>query len=186
MSGMADDGDTTMRGMRGARTFTAVTLVVAAALAMIAAPPWRGDARASEKRPLPAFEVVAPDGAVVASAQLAPPGKWLLIYVTPTSLASARLLTSMKQWETPAMAARTVVVIGAPLATAQRFIKERSAEFPSVRWVVDPQNVAWQALRLSGTPFLLGVKDGEIAWSLAGVLNDPKALESVIRTWVEK
>jgi hypothetical protein len=38
---------------------------------------------------------------------------------------------------------------------------------------------------LTGTPCLLGVRDARIMWSLAGVLNDPKALESVIRSRVE-
>ncbi len=140
---------------------------------------------ASEQRPLPAFDVSTIEGATVSSTQVSQPGKWLLIYVTPTSAASARLLAAMKQWESPALNQRTVVVIGAPGADATRFVNERAQEFPAVRWLVDPRNEAWQALRLTGTPFVLGVNDGTIAWSLAGVLNDPKALESVIRSWVE-
>jgi hypothetical protein len=140
---------------------------------------------AAEKRPLPAFQVVTMDGVAVASPQVGPAGQWLLIYVTPTSAASARLLGGMKQWESPDLNARTVVVIGAPVAEAAKFVKARAAEFPAVRWFADPQGAAWQALRLTGTPYILGVKDGQIAWSLAGVLNDPRALESVIRSWVE-
>lgn len=58
-------------------------------------------------------------------------------------------------------------------------------EFPAVRWFADPDGSARLALRITGTPFILGVTDGQIAWSLAGVLNDPRALESVMRGWVE-
>ena len=59
------------------------------------------------------------------------------------------------------------------------------ADYPSVRWLADPDGAAWKALRLTGTPFILGIKDSQIVWSLAGVLNDPAVLESVIRSWVE-
>jgi hypothetical protein len=163
------------------------TLVVRCVVATL----WLGTAglgaglHAAEKRPLPEFQVATLDGAIVASSQIGPAGQSLLIYVTPTSPASARLLTAMKDWQTDAMAQRVVVVIGAPVAAAQAFVSERATEFASVRWYVDPQGEAWKALRLTGTPYLLGVRDGQIAWALAGVLNDPTALESVVRSWVE-
>ena len=168
-----------MDTVRPAAARLAVATVIAVALGLAAL------VSTAEKRPLPAFQVATLDGMAVDSPQVGPAGQWLLIYVTPTSAASARLLSGMKQWETPELDARTVVVIGAPVADAARFVSARAAEFPSVRWLADPQSAAWQALRLTGTPYILGVKDGQIAWSLAGVLNDPKALESVIRSWVE-
>jgi hypothetical protein len=168
-----------MDTVRPAAARLAVATVIAVALGLAAL------ASAAEKRPLPAFQVATLDGVAVDSPQVGPAGQWLLIYMTPTSAASARLLSGMKQWETPELDARTVVVIGAPVADAARFVSARAAEFPAVRWLADPQGAAWQALRLTGTPYILGVKDGQIAWSLAGVLNDPKALESVIRSWVE-
>ena len=42
-----------------------------------------------------------------------------------------------------------------------------------------------RALDLRGTPVLIGVERGEINWTIGGVLNDPGALESVVRKWVE-
>jgi hypothetical protein len=33
-------------------------------------------------------------------------------------------------------------------------------------------------------PELIGVKDGQMMWSIAGVLNDAETVESVVRTWV--
>jgi len=92
----------------------------------------------------------------------------------------------MKAWESPAMAQRVVVLGGGQLEAAKAFVGGRSHEWPAVRWFADPQGEAWRALRLTGTPYLLGIRDARITWSLAGVLNDPAALESVIRSWVEK
>jgi hypothetical protein len=143
-------------------------------------------AQAAEQRPLPAFNVVSLEGTAVSSGQVGTVGQWIVIYVTPTSPASIRLLSAMKAWESPAMAQRVVVLVGAPLEDAKAFVGGRAQEWPAVRWFADPQGEAWKALRLTGTPYLLGVRDARITWSLAGVLNDPAALESVIRSWVEK
>ena len=158
------------------RSAAAAALVAALGMAAVGA---------VEKGPLPAFQVAALDGAAVASSQMGPSGQWLLVYVTPTSAASARLLGGMKAWETPALDLRTVVVVGAPVADTAAFARERAAEFPAVRWFADPEGAAWKALRLTGTPYILGIRNGQVVWSLAGVLNDPKALESVVRSWVE-
>jgi hypothetical protein len=142
-------------------------------------------AGAAEKRPLPPFQLVTLEGASVESAQIGPAGQWLLLYVTPTSAASIRLLGGMKEWESADLDARTVVVFGSTVADAAAFVQKRAAEFPGVRWLVDPDGAARQFLRVTGTPYILGIKDGQIVWALAGVLNDPRALESVIRSWVE-
>jgi hypothetical protein len=158
----------------------AAAVVVLASMAVVI-----DRAQASERRPLPAFQVVSLDGAAVSADQIGAPGQWLAIYVTPTSAASARLLAAMKAWESPATAERVVVLVGAQLPATKDFAAQHSHEFPAVRWFADPQGAAWKALRLTGTPYLLGVRDGVIMWSLAGVLNDPKALESVIRSWIE-
>ena len=173
-----------MRARRSGGIRTTVVRCVVATLWFVAVGPGAG-LHAAEKRPLPEFQVATLDGAVVASAQIGPAGQSLLIYVTPTSPASARLLAAMKAWQTDAMAQRVIVVIGAPVAAAQAFVSERASEFARVRWLADPEGEAWRALRLTGTPYLLGVRHGQIAWALAGVLNDPTALESVVRSWVE-
>ncbi|HEY3547199.1 MAG TPA: hypothetical protein VGK17_14085 [Propionicimonas sp.] len=167
------------------KAFLLKTPMAAAVLALAVASGAARVAGAAEQRPLPAFQVVSLDGAATPSDQIGVAGQWLVIYVTPTSAASARLLAAMKAWDSPAMARRVVVVVGAPLPATQAFVAQRSSDIPGVRWFADPQGGAWKALRLTGTPYLLGVRDGGIKWSLAGVLNDPKTLESVIRTWIE-
>jgi hypothetical protein len=156
----------------------------AAALSVAAMMGAAAAAQAAEQRPLPAFNVVSLEGVPVSSGQIGGAGQWLVVYVTPTSPASVRLLSAMKAWESPAMAQRVVVLVGAPLDAAKAFVAARSQEFPGLRWYADPTNEAWRALRLTGTPYLLGIRDARIMWSLAGVLNDPAALESVIRSWL--
>ncbi|HPK71460.1 MAG TPA: hypothetical protein PLN93_05940 [Vicinamibacterales bacterium] len=160
-------------------------LVACAAVAACVLPAAGAAGGGDEKRPLPPFDVLAPSGEAVQSSQVGPPGQWLLVYVAPASPASIRLLEAMRAWESPGLASRAVVVIGAPAAEAASFVQERGNEFPAVRWCADPDGSARRALRITGTPFILGVTDGQIAWSLAGVLNDPRALESVMRGWVE-
>jgi hypothetical protein len=165
------------RGRAPARRIAAATFALVIGAGALAA--------AIEKGPLPPFQVVGLDGTAVESAQAGPAGHWLLIYMTPASAASARLLGAMKQWESSDLDARTVVIIGAAVDKAARFAEQHAADYPAIRWFADPDGSAWRALRLTGTPYILGIKDGQIVWSLAGVLNDPKALESVIRSWVE-
>jgi len=140
---------------------------------------------AAEKRPLPPFDVTTPAGATVGAASLGTPGQWLMVYVAPDSAPSARLVKALQSWQSPALVERTVIVIGGTLADARRFVDQQVGAASSLRWVADPASAGWKALRLSGTPTLVGVKDGRIEWVLAGVLNDPKALESVVRSWVE-
>jgi hypothetical protein len=53
----------------------------------------------------------------------------------------------MKAWESPAMAQRVVVLVGAPLQATQTFVAERAHEFPGVRSFADPKGEAWKALR---------------------------------------
>ena len=73
-----------------------------------------------------------------------------------------------------------------PSAAAAAYIAERlPPEAAAVAWYADETNDAARALEIQGAPVLVGVERGEIKWTISGVLNDPKALESVVRTWVE-
>jgi hypothetical protein len=76
--------------------------------------------------------------------------------------------------------------VGGPADQAASFVAGRGDQFAAVRWFADPGEAAWRAMRFTGTPSLVGVRDGQIQWTIAGVLNDPKALESVVRSWVER
>ena len=150
-------------------------------LAAIAVAPMR----ASQQRPLPAFEVVAPGGTAVSSQQLSTERRWLLLYVTPGCRSCDQLLRSLKEWHTPQLAARMVVVVRANAAEAAEYMTSRlPAEASDVPWYADANASGWQALALTGTPVLVGIEAGEIKWVVSGVLNDAKALEPVVRSWV--
>jgi hypothetical protein len=155
---------------------TAAAAVVAAVVVASAA------VHGSEQRPFPAFEAVSLEGTAVPSASIVRAGRWLLVYVTPDSPASLRLLRAMAAWNLPA--ARQVVVVGAAAGDASAWRASLGPDAPQVRWVADPQRSAWQALRITGTPGVFGLEAGQLKWELAGVLNDPGAVEPAVREWL--
>ncbi len=141
---------------------------------------------AIERKPLPPFHAVTPDGVVVASDTLSTETRWLLVYLTPTNPSSARLVSALVNWQNAAFVSHVVVIVGGPLDVAQAFIQKLTAGSPApYRWLADPQLEAGLALGIAGSPVLIGVDHGIAEWSLAGVLDDPAALESVVRRWVE-
>ena len=140
----------------------------------------------AERRPLPAFTVTSPAGAAVTSGALSGQERWVLLYVSPDCRSCDRLLASLKEWQSPQLTSRTVVIVRGPSAAAAAYVAEHlPAEVGAIAWYADERSEAWQAFGLKGTPVLIGVERGEIDWTIAGVLNDPKALESVVRKWVE-
>ncbi len=137
------------------------------------------------ERPLPAFQVVNADGAMVSSAQLTAEPQYLLVYVNAASSTSRRLLDALGEWATPELARRTVVVIGGTPQEAERFLESGMPEsLQGMTRYFDTGRSAWQALNLRGSPVLIGVREGRTEWSLSGVLSDPAALKSVVMTWV--
>ena len=137
---------------------------------------------ASEHARLPSFTVTSSGGAAVASAALSTQSRWLLVYVSPDCRSCERLIESLKDWQSPNLTSRTVVVVRS--SEAARYIAEHRSGL-DVAWYADLQDDAWQSLQLKSAPALIGVESGEIKWTVSGVLNDPKALESVARKWVE-
>lgn len=141
---------------------------------------------AREQRPLPPFSVVAADGTAHGSAALSAEPRWVLIYVTPGCRSCDRLLQALKDWQSPQLLARTVAIVRGPAPAAAAYVAERMPpEAAAVAWYADSADQAWHALDLKGAPVLVGVERGEIKWTISGVLNEPKSLESVVRTWVE-
>lgn len=143
-------------------------------------------AEAAEKRFLPPLTLVRATGETVTTAALSSEPQWLLIYVTPGAPAADRLIEAMKAWEFGTGLRKVVFVVDArspeTAAWAGRLFPQTEESLPPRFF--DPTGDARTALRVTGTPTLMGIKDGQIAWGLAGVLNDPAALEPVIRNWI--
>lgn len=155
-------------------------VVIAAAMALSPA-----SVRAIEDKPLPAFSVTASDGSAVTSTALNAAPQYVLIYVAPNCRPCDRIVELLKEWKSPAMSARVVFVVAASGANAAAYVGARlppEAGAPVVYG--DESGAAYRALKLTGTPVLIGVRAGRTVWSVSGVFNDGTTVESVVRTWI--
>jgi hypothetical protein len=140
---------------------------------------------AIERGPLPAFTVTTLDGAPIDSTLMTPETQYVLLYVRPDCRPCDRLLALLRSASSPQFTSRVVVIVnGAPEASAAYVARHIPAAAGPVTWYADTQGDGYRALRLAGMPELIGVKNGEMMWSIAGVLNDAATVESVVRTWV--
>jgi hypothetical protein len=138
-------------------------------------------ARAAEPRMLPALNVTTLEGVSVESQTIVKPERWLLVYVRPQSGPSRSLLAALEKARgaTPATVA---IVVGGDRAAANAL----AGDFPGLTlasWYVDARGEAFRALALTGVPVVLGMREGGIEWSLAGVVPDRKTLPSVLASW---
>lgn len=165
------------------RTTNLLTLLMAALALAVAVP-----VLASEKRPLPEATVTSADGSRVSLASVAAAGHWLLIYADTESPSSVRLVAALKEWqaEVPQLAGQALLVFAGSTERVRQFVDARGEAMPGLRWTVDADGSASTALRLTGTPTIVGVADGRIEWVLAGVLNDPKTFQPVLTGWVAR
>lgn len=169
--------DLMMKGhwKRGAMVLAAAIVAAGATLAAI------------EQRPMPAFEIVNAAGEATTSATMGQGGKWLLVYVTPDCRSCQRLFTAMEEWNSAPLNAATVVLVQGDHASVRSYAADRlPASVVGARWFADVGGAGRRALALTGSPVVIGMQDQQIKWALAGVLNDPSALESALRTWVER
>ena len=149
-----------------------------------------------QQRPLPEFQVARIDGTAVSGRTISAQSKWLLVYVAPGSVPSERLVEALQQWQSPEMLRRTVVVVDGRSAQAAGWVRRSFGDPAQTGWSVylDPQGQARQALAITGAPTLIGIKAAAedattaptVAWTIAGVLNDPNTVESPVRTWTER
>src|SRR5688572_6534834 len=87
-----------------------VTLVMLASLPAVAG---------GQRRPLPSFTVASAPGVAVSSSQLNGAQRWLLVYVSPDSVTSERLLRSLDEWAAMDGVRVVVVVAGEAPVTLQ-------------------------------------------------------------------
>jgi hypothetical protein len=153
-----------------------VALLVAGAYVSVAA---------IEKRAIPSFSLTRLDGTTVDSAQLTAETQYVLLYVRPDCRPCDRLLALVKSANSPQFTSRLVVVVNGDTTAGARYVgRQIPADAGPVTWYADTDGGGYRALRLTGMPALIGVKDGQMMWSIAGVLNDAETVESVVRTWV--
>jgi hypothetical protein len=163
-----------------------MTMRILAAIGAAAIMGTAATAAAQPRQPLPVFSVVDAGGAEVASANLTSQERWLLIYMSPECSPCELLMKSLRRWTSPEMLARTVIVVAGTPEGARGFIEQHAGtELAGITWYADPEGKAAAALKVKSSPALAGIRAGQINWRLAGVLNEPGALQSIVRTWVE-
>lgn len=154
-----------------------VSLVVAALFAVV-------PMQASDRMVLPKFELTRLDGiAVQSEVSLPADGKWLLVYVSANCASCERLLTLVKTEEHPELPWKMVIIVGGDAARASR-VRATAKDLNDAEWYADPSSKALAALKLSGVPVVLGVRDTTIEWSLSGVLAREAEVKSILASWV--
>jgi hypothetical protein len=134
---------------------------------------------------MPTFDLRAPDGMRVGSVDVLGREPWILVYAIPGCGPCDELLTSLGRLRARGLFQRTVLVIGAPQEDARAYVLQRvPAKLRGVRWYADEQAEAWQALRLGGTPMLVGIRDGRVEWTLSGTMSDPESLDGLLSSWL--
>jgi hypothetical protein len=155
-------------------------LAVASLLAAIGVP-----AAATEERPMPAFSVMGADGSVVDSGQLSTMPQYVLMYVAPNCRPCDRLLGLIATEHSPEFTSRIVVLVRGDAKAASDYLAPQiPTDAGRLTWYADASELALQTLRLTGTPVLIGVRQGRVIWSVSGVLNDASTVESIVRSWV--
>lgn len=142
-------------------------------------------ALALDQNVLPAFDLVSPTGAAVASSELSKEAHWLLIYVSTACGSCDRLLSALEQWRPTLPQGRIVVVIRGQRDTAQAYATQH-ADAAGMAWYADADQNGARALGLQRVPALVAVENGRIEWVVTGVLNDPSALEPIVRNWTAR
>jgi hypothetical protein len=162
-----------------AKRLMCALFVALAALAALAAP-------AAETTPLPAFEVIALDGSTVRSDELPVDDKWLLVYMQPHCRPCDGLLRLFENKEEGTDHSRkVVVVVGGASAEEVGRMAEKTPWLPQSSWYADPRRQAARALRIQGSPVVMGVLNRNVEWNLAGVAADEERLKSILATWNE-
>jgi hypothetical protein len=140
----------------------------------------------AEDGPWPAFNVTDLAGAEVASASVAVEGRWLAVYVTPTSDPAAEWLRLFNSPALGAFAPRLAIVVGQTDLAGAAALRERHPALHTARWFVDATGAAHAALEVSGVPLAWGMDGADVRWRLVGVLPDAAVMTSLLQTWVSQ
>jgi len=142
---------------------------------------------AAQSQALPPLDVVAADGVPASVVRQPDPSSWLILYVSPECPPCDRLIQMLPTWQPAPSAGRVVVIVGAPLADARAYVDGINwLPASGVSWFADPAGAAAKSLKLTGRFGLSGVRADRLEWTVAGVLNDPSSLKSVVESWLRR
>jgi hypothetical protein len=164
------------------RRLRAASIAAGLALLVVLAVAPRVAAADEARRQLPELPVTALDGSAVAQDAVARSGHWLLAYVLPESAACRPVLRQLESVAS-ASGSRLVLIVGAGAAGA-RALTEQYPGLSKATLYLDVAHGSSKALKLTGVPVVMGMRDRSIAWSLGGTPSDARTLASILETWL--
>lgn len=144
-----------------------------------------GNTLAIDPAPIPDFQLTTLDGQTIKSAELPATGNWLLVYIQPTSHYCDQLLKTFTAERYPTLATNAVFIVNGTADDAKN-MKAKYPDLATATWYADPGRSAFTQLKLHGVPVILGVRDQKIQWSLNGILQDSKTMQSILTSWIQK
>ena len=163
------------------------TRVLAIACAMAASfAPASTTAAALERQALASTALTRADGTAFDLLTVVQERSWLIVYVGPASPTSARLLQALERWQLPGEGGRVLVILASGDHDAARLGQEWQTRLPGLSLAMDVQGRARRPLRVRAVPTVIGARGGWAEWQIAGVLNDPELLRSVVQSWLQQ
>ena len=137
-------------------------------------------ATATERRPLPAFEVRSLDGAPVASAALRRDGPWLLLHVG----ANCAPCGALSEGLTDAQQAAVVLILDGNDAHA-RAVAARFPALKGAQWLADPAHAVQRVLAIKAQPTIIGMRADIIEWRFSGMPRGANGTASIVSSWLK-
>ena len=137
----------------------------------------------AQRGSLPPLTLAAGGGAAAEVTSLE--GPWLLVVVQPRCAPCDVVLRELDRDERPGAA--RIAIVGSGLD--QEAIGALAGKYPNLaasRWYADPGRGTRDALQLKAAPAVLGLRGAQIEWRLVGSVEDPRELESILFSWLEK
>jgi hypothetical protein len=136
--------------------------------------------------PLPVLPaMIGVDGVAPATAQLFPADpRWLIVYLRPECRPCDTLLQLVKkQDQSPALARRMVIVVGGGTTLQLQKLKAQFPTLAAARWYTANEKGMRTALKLAGSPVVLGVERRFLRWSINGIPKNPEVVRSAMVNW---
>jgi hypothetical protein len=152
-------------------------------VALVATGAAQSPVHAIEPRAVAPFQVQAPDGSNVGSAQVALSGRQVLIYVDADCETCPLVFGALDGLDPLEKNALTFIVRGDGAAAA-RLMSKLPAGLAAARWFADSERSAYTAMNLQTAPTVLGLWSGSIHWARPGAITDPAAVRSAVKSWL--
>src|SRR5262245_5995370 len=138
-------------------------------------------AEARKPAPLPDFALTTTDGTIVRSDQLRLLNRWLLMYVHPESGHSEVVLNILRDEPPAALGPKVIVIVSGVEGGDVARMAKSYPHLGMVKWYADPKRDAYRALKLGGSPTVLGMKQSTVQWALTGTLANPARLKAILK-----